>query len=512
MNDKRYRYILYVITLVIIATIGIQIYWNYKNYLTNKQQFINDVQTSLDKAVDDYYAKIAEQTTMAMTFDKIPVSKFTEEKSTFNDIFNNLDFKNGKIEQIDTNKTKKIKGFSVLRGFKADSMMAARRKKNKSLNIDSFQLKMKELKQADGNAKLDNIKILTNQIMISITNDTLNLRVIDTLLKKELQRKKINMTYNLAYENPKESNTSIDEVIIVEADTTNLKTKDILSVCSESTFLPKESNLKVNFTNETKVILGRMLGGISISTLLVLSVIACLFYLLKIIQNQKQLAEVKNDLISNITHEFKTPIATISAALEGINNFNIIDDKEKTKKYIDMSSTQLSKLNIMVEKLLETATLDSESLELNKEEIDIVPLIASLCRRYQTQHTNKIIQTSFKVKSLLSKVDVFHFENAINNILDNAIKYGGEIITIDVIPNKNSFNINISDNGTSLAKVNKERIFEKFYRVPKGNKHDVKGFGIGLFYTKSIIEKHDGTIKLDLNNQLTTFKISLPNG
>ncbi|ARV09368.1 two-component sensor histidine kinase [Winogradskyella sp. PC-19] len=512
MNDKRYRYILYVITVVIIATIGIQIYWNYKNYLTNKQQLINDVQVSLDKAVDDYYANLAEETTMALSFDETPTSKFFEEESAFNKILENIDQKNGKLKAIDSNKVSDIKGLSIFRGFEADSIMDEQRNKNNHLNADSFKLKVKELKQANPNIKIGDFKMLTTQVMISISNDTLNLKVIDTLLKNELNRKKIDIDYNLDYEKPKNKIPFSKDIIIVEADTTYFKDDLHLSVFSESTFLPKEGDLKVDFANETKVILRRMLGGIGISGLLVLSVIACLFYLLKIINQQKQLAEVKNDLISNITHEFKTPIATIGAALEGINSFNIIDDKEKTKKYIDMSSGQLSKLNLMVEKLLETATLDSESLELNKEEIDIIALLTSLSSRYQTHNADKTIQTSFKVESLVTKVDIFHFENAINNILDNAIKYGGDIIIIDLTPSKNSFNINISDNGTSLTKASNERVFEKFYRVPKGNKHDVKGFGIGLYYTKSIIEKHDGTITLDLNNKLTTFKIELPNG
>ena len=102
--------------------------------------------------------------------------------------------------------------------------------------------------------------------------------------------------------------------------------------------------------------------------------------------------------------------------------------------------------------------------------------------------------------------------NAINNIFDNAVKYGGHLISIDLVPKKDMFDILISDNGNTLSKENKERIFEKFYRVPKGNTHDVKGFGIGLYYTKTIIEKHGGLISLDLNDSLTTFKISLPNG
>jgi len=233
-------------------------------------------------------------------------------------------------------------------------------------------------------------------------------------------------------------------------------------------------------------------------------------FILKIIKHQKQLAEVKNDLISNITHEFKTPIATISVALESIKNFNVIDDKEKTKTYLDMSNNQLSKLNVMVEKLLETASLDSDSLKLIKEECNITELLKSIIDKHQIQSNGKTIDITSS-KEVIAKVDVFHFENAINNILDNAIKYGGEEINIRLNQNASAFTISISDNGNSLTKANKDRIFEKFYRVPKGNTHDVKGFGIGLYYAKKIIEKHNGSIQLDLKNNLTTFKISLPN-
>ena len=166
----------------------------------------------------------------------------------------------------------------------------------------------------------------------------------------------------------------------------------------------------------------------------------------------------------------------------------------------------------MVEKLLETATLDSENLELNKEQIDIVDLLKSLVGRYKIQFAEKQFNTSFKVESLEATVDVFHFENALNNILDNAVKYGGNLISVDLFPKKNTFEIVISDNGSNLSKANKERIFEKFYRVPKGNTHDVKGFGIGLYYTKTIIEKHSGSITVDVTKDLTIFKITLPNG
>ncbi|RZN84287.1 MAG: HAMP domain-containing histidine kinase [Winogradskyella sp.] len=513
MNDKRYRYILYTIILVIIATIGIQVFWNYKNYLTNKQQLINDVQVSLDKAVDDYYANLAKETRVGFSFDETSTNEIFEENSAFTKILKNIDEKNGKIKSIDTIDTSEIKSLSVFRGFSADSMMRAHNEKHNPISADSIKKTLEGIRRTQPSINASDIQMLSTKIFISIKNDSLDVREVNKLLIEDFERKKIELDHHLAYFEKKPDN-------LLQARMKEL-TKNIpkseyenydLQVESKSTFLPNGSLLKLSFDNETFNILKRSFSGIALSTLLVLAVISCLFYLLKIINHQKQLAEVKNDLISNITHEFKTPIATIGAALEGINSFNVIEDKKKTKKYIDMSSNQLSKLNIMVEKLLETATLDSESLELNKEEIDVVALLTSLSSRYQTHNITKTIQTSFKVENLIAKVDIFHFENALNNILDNAIKYGGDIITVDLIPNKNSFNINISDNGNSLTKASKERIFEKFYRVPKGNKHDVKGFGIGLYYTKSIIEKHDGNISLDLNNKLTTFKIELPNG
>jgi two-component system phosphate regulon sensor histidine kinase PhoR len=137
--------------------------------------------------------------------------------------------------------------------------------------------------------------------------------------------------------------------------------------------------------------------------------------------------------------------------------------------------------------------------------------VTDLFKRYELQFPSKNFSLNLEAEPVMASVDVFHFENAINNILDNAVKYGGANISFGLVAKTNSFEIIISDNGNNLSKANKDRIFEKFYRVPKGNTHDVKGFGIGLFYTKTIIEKHGGTIKVDLNNALTTFKISLPN-
>ncbi len=511
MNDKRYSYILYTIVLVILVTIGIQIYWNYKNYLTNKQQLVNDVQASLDKAVDDYYADLAQKTTLGFSFASPGQADVFAKNSPFSKILSEIDEKTGEFKNLDSVKTHNIKGVTVFRGFKADSMMQDHRAKNKSISIDSFKAKIKTLKKETDSLDLSNIQLLTSKVIVSINNDSLDIKKVDSILKLELASKNISVDYDLAYIKNSHDRSFHAKTTEEAIDSLKPLKKRTLQTFSRSSFLPDNSDLNISFSNETKVVLKRILGGIAISTLLVLAVISCLFYLLRIIKHQKQLAEVKNDLISNITHEFKTPIATISVALESLTNFNSIEDKVKSKRYIDVSSDQLSKLTTMVEKLLETATLDSDSLQLNTEETNMVDLLTTLSQRYQGQGINKTIQTSFKIEELSTHIDVFHFENALNNILDNAIKYGGDIITIDLIPKNNSFEILISDNGTGINKVNKDRIFEKFYRIPQGNKHDVKGFGIGLYYTKTIVDKHGGSIALDLNNSLTTFKITMLN-
>ena len=212
---------------------------------------------------------------------------------------------------------------------------------------------------------------------------------------------------------------------------------------------------------------------------------------------------------SNITHEFKTPLATINVALEGIERFNLNNDPEKSKKYADMSKKEVEKLTLMVEKLLETATLDSDQLELNTEEVDLNYILERITTIDIELLHGKTITFLSDEKDCLVSIDQFHFENALNNIIDNAIKYGGDFIKVFVNKTATEVNISIKDNGKSLTKQQASQIFEKFYRVPKGNTHNVKGFGIGLFYAKNIIEKHGGSISVDINNGVE-FLIKLP--
>ena len=165
----------------------------------------------------------------------------------------------------------------------------------------------------------------------------------------------------------------------------------------------------------------------------------------------------------------------------------------------------------MVEKLLETATLDSEKLLIKKETIDIVELTEKLVNKHQLLSNKKELIFSTNLQPIYICVDAFHFENAISNLIDNAVKYGGNQIEININSILKSTEITIADDGNGVEKNQQEKIFDKFYRITKGNTHDVKGFGIGLYYCKKIIEKHTGTISLSSDKNETIFKINIPN-
>jgi len=506
MNDSRYKIILYIIIAVIVGTIGIQVYWNFKNYSINKQQLVNEVQLSLDNAVETYYANLAEKSTIGFAIEATSDDDILGRGGKFDSILSSINFQEQGFKNMDSLRVSidNTDGIKVFEGKKADSLLKALHGNHEENSHLEKKIEYKKLsnKRPDS-LVIDNFKILTSKVIFSMSQDSLSLLSLDSLVKQEIVRKNLDVDYGLVLKSDFHEPEIINESIVKEGS---------LFAESKSTFLPPNSSLKIHFSNSTKEILKRILTGILLSILLVLVVISCLFYLLKIIKHQKQVAEVKNDFISNITHEFKTPIATIGVALESIKNFNVLSDEKKTKSYIDMSNTQLTKLNVMVEKLLETASLDSENLQLKKEAFNINDFIQNLVNKHNLELKDKTLTFNNSENEIDANIDAFHLENAINNIIDNAIKYGGNQIKIELNSNTIGFTVTISDNGKSLTKENKDKIFEKFYRVPKGNTHDVKGFGIGLYYAKKIIDKHDGAIHLDLNNQWTTFKITVPYG
>jgi two-component system phosphate regulon sensor histidine kinase PhoR len=513
MLKKKTQWILYAIVTTIVATIGIQFYWNNKNYEENERQITNEIQLSLDNAIEEYYALLAkEEFTTIVDFNK------TEEPSgiTTNIRFDSI-FKHSKGFQKLKSLLKKdtsITKFEITDiSFTTDNNKDAREtdsiiKKSLSKKMLSLQQSPKQkssIRYFKGKKSADSLKLIKNlkPIFLSVISSVINYKELDSLINNQLNKKKLPINFIFKH---------------FKSDTLFFNSKDSLfsqlkiqNVSSKSTYLNKGEAFKLIYHISNYVALKRSVTGISLSLLLSMLIISCLFYLLKIIKQQKELAIIKNDLISNITHEFKTPIATVSSAIEALQHFNALKSKEKTKKYLSMSSVQLKKLNQMVEKLLETATLDSEQLILKKEKLNIVDTIEKLVAKYQFLHAEKEIYVSYNTKFISLYVDNFHFENVVSNLIDNAVKYGGDQITVKINLILNTTEIYVADTGNGIDKNQQEKIFDKFYRISQGNTHNIKGFGIGLYYSKKIIEKHAGTLELTSIRNNTTFKISLPN-
>lgn len=513
MNTKKYYWIFYLITATIITTIAVQFFWNYKNYQENKQRIANEIQLSLDNAIEEYYAELAKENFTTI----IDLSKNKNDSAFIKEINYNAVLKNSKdfkkiksIIKSDTlHNNSKFKTTNIT--LTSDNVVDA--KKTDSI-LKSFKSNVRKEKLPFNHSKLgyikgkkmaDSVKVLTNlkSIFFSVTTNIINYKQLDSLIKNQLKNKKLPITF--AFNHLK------NDTVFYSSNNAFIKNKLLENTTSKSTYSRSNEAFKLLYKNPNFETLKRSSLGIFLSFLLAIAVISSLFYLLKIIKNQKELANIKNDLISNITHEFKTPIATVSTAIEAIENFNVINDKEKTKKYLSMSSVQLKKLHIMVEKLLETATLDSEQLLLKKESVDLVTFIEKLVHKHKLLATEKDFTFTTNLPSINITVDVFHLENAISNLIDNAVKYGGNSINVNINSILNKVTITVADNGNGIEKNEQEKVFDKFYRVPKGNTHNVKGFGIGLYYCKKIIEKHNGNIQLSSTKNNTTFKINLPN-
>ncbi|MGY5847951.1 sensor histidine kinase [Salegentibacter sp. HM20] len=491
MKINSYRTILYFISLVTLCTIVIQFYWNYRNYQEGKQQLSNEILSSLDSAIDSYFIDLAEKNTLAITLKE--GDENVMENAQVKNLFKYIDNSDNGLKAIENIEPERISEINVIRGSQTqiqDSLSAS------VLPIDENGGDSNKLLKATHSSEAVQ---LASRVILSLSTDTLELDVINEYIKKQLEAKNLDIKYYFVYTNPSKEKQDFNQA---------LEKKDTLHITSNSAYLPKKSHFDFYFTNIGATVIKRNLLGLFLSTMLIMAVFGSLLFLLKIINRQKNLAELKNDLISNITHEFKTPISTVKVALEGIEFFNPENDPVKTKTYLQVSNNQLNKLQVMVEKLLETATLDGDNLELKKEEISLTNLISDLVEKYKIATVDKNFTLTVQ-KDFFIKVDPFHIENAINNILDNAVKYGGNQIEVQVISENEMVQIIISDNGRNLLKSQADQIFEKFYRVPKGNTHDIKGFGIGLYYTKSIIEKHGGTIDIVLNKK-TNFEIKLP--
>jgi two-component system, OmpR family, phosphate regulon sensor histidine kinase PhoR len=255
-----------------------------------------------------------------------------------------------------------------------------------------------------------------------------------------------------------------------------------------------------------------MIFGVIFFTLIIISA----FYVtVRTLLRQKKLSEIKNDFINNMTHEFKTPLATISLAVDAMRNEKVVHDREKSAYFSSIIKEENRRMNKQVETILQAALIDRQELQLKLQPLHINEVIRRVMDNFKLQldEINAQVVLQLQEGNDLAEADEVHFTNLISNLIDNAIKYSRErlIIRIMTIRHGKNLNIRIEDNGIGMTKETQRRIFEKFYRAHTGNVHNVKGFGLGLSYVKSVADAHHGKIKVEsVAGKSTAFTLEIP--
>lgn len=286
----------------------------------------------------------------------------------------------------------------------------------------------------------------------------------------------------------------------------------LLTVGSNSMY---RETIYIHFNEDNNYVLRQMGWIFGASILFTIIIISAFSLTVRTLFNQKKLSEVKTDFINNMTHELKTPLATISLAIDALTNQKVIHDEEKIRYYSAMIKEENKRMNKQVEKILQAARIERQDIKLNLQDIDAHDVIRKVADNLtlQIQEHNGQLNLNLAANRHIIKADDVHFSNIVFNLLDNAIKYSDKDlrISIETAAQSGMIAIRIKDNGIGMNKETQTRIFEKFYRAHTGNLHNVKGFGLGLSYVKAIAEAHGGRVKVESAvGKGSTFTLLLP--
>ncbi|MBN2571681.1 MAG: HAMP domain-containing histidine kinase [Ignavibacteriales bacterium] len=372
-------------------------------------------------------------------------------------------------------------------------------------NIDTFTIHKEKI----FDEVIDELIFIREEYSIS---ERIESERLEDIIDSEFKNRGIPLDYNFGIESLDKDSMIIcnDSNAVDELTSSNYKVR-----LFPAEVFRKPDFLIVQFPNET----GYLLRTISWMLIISIFVIAVIVYLIiKTVQmliKQKKISEMKNDLINNITHEFKTPVSTISLACDAISEKYSTKDKYSVERYTKMIKEENTKLVNLIDSLLNTALLENGNFSLKKKEVDVHKLISGVVHKYEMviKERDGNISTEFQATDNNILCDEMHISNVLNNLIDNAIKYTSSKPEIKITTRSENeyIVVSIKDNGIGIPTSDKEKIFDTFYRVHTGNIHNVKGYGIGLSYVKKIIESHGGKIELKSKvNEGSCFEIFLP--
>lgn len=355
--------------------------------------------------------------------------------------------------------------------------------------------------------------------------ESINKEKLDRYIKQELEEQGIDLVYDYGVYSVRQKsfhiiNGNYVATISNSEEASNIETNK--SLFDSDYKLPLFENdgkvpgyLNLYFPNKSRYLLSEILPNLLSSILFTGLILFCFVYTINVILKQKKVSEMKNDFINNMTHEFKTPIATISLASDSILNPKILGDESKIKRFIGIIKQENKRMLSQVEKVLQMAVLDRKDFTLNTSEVNMIELV-----NQAATHTGLLVEkkdgkvnTHIECNNPIIEADPTHISNIIHNLLDNAYKYSKEkpVIGIRLTDTTKNVTIEVSDNGIGMDAESVKHIFDKFYRVHTGNLHDVKGFGLGLSYVKAIVDAHGGAVKVKSElGKGSSFIVSLP--
>ncbi len=470
---KKYKILLASIVLTIAGIVVVLGFWLFGSYFGHKQFFLGMTEHELFDVVQDFYNENEEQIQKENQnqrkdrIDRLSIA-FKEKYpqinvDTIKSIFENQNFnrKNDRQNGSDTTGNSKNK---MSRHF--ISSYVVRTINWNEATIDSLQIRLeKSLRERD----------MYSPFVLQISN-----------LPNEEERNK--EFYHQRYKESKSRPIVIDQ--------------------SENLYL------EVDFINPTVYLLKQIGWQLLFSLILIIALIGTFWTLLVTIRKQNQLAMMRKAFVNNMTHELKTPVSTVMAAIESIQRYGAKDDKERMNRYLSISRQELEHLSDMIERVLQVDVAETNGVLLEKTWFDLESLIDESMENAKLFAKKEVdIQKTTSGNSFQIFADQAHIKNVISNLLDNAIKYAGDQVKINIALSENGdrYKLSIQDNGIGIPKAYQKGVFDLFFRVPSGNVHNVKGFGLGLAYVKQIVQQHQGTIDLSSEESVgSTFVIDLP--
>ncbi|KAG1647540.1 Sensor protein RprX [Nymphon striatum] len=479
MNKKLFVLLVILMSLSLIGIIFVQFYWIKQSVEDKEEQFSNAVTEVLNKVTNKIEVRERKNYTDRYLSDKDSIGQLVGANYT-NIMFGYRD--------VDSNELRFRRRTSV---FKEE------------YGLDGKQYALTPLEVIEKIGGLNSVQLAAYEDVFSeeAKRTPIHLRVskqeIELRLNKELENRKIDINYEYG--------------IYSNGLPTKVKSKGFKYKKNGHYEAPifSDSEGKTNFSlllsfpTKKQFLIDSIIGLAILSSLIIVASYSGAIYQLI---RQKQIAEIKTDFINNMTHEFKTPIATINLAVEAIRNPKIIGDQEKVLRYLQMIRDENKRMHAQVENVLRISKLEKNQLDISKDRVDVHDIIADAIAHVELIVADRggYIETSL----IATRTDVLasemHFTNVIVNILDNAVKYSTEAPKIDVSV-KNSIIVKIQDQGAGMSKAVLKKVFEKFYREHTGNIHNVKGHGLGLAYVKKIVDDHQGEDYLSMND----FEVTL---